>query len=229
MKKISGVLLLIICSVFVFTACASKKAYVLAKENIAEARHNMYLGEGENVRVTLMSGLREKDYVINGYCTDNIEFGVLTFELKTDITLPEVVNFVLNVGTLRNEGVLERNPYDGTLVCDVKKIIDSDEVITAKIIAGELVEGVELKSVTKNWNVSYLNALNLACSELNKELKGFIENGNFLGECYIKIVSDREVDENYFYWFVNFVSRNGKSYAVVIDPISNEVLAKKAA
>lgn len=227
MKKICVSILIVVCSVICFSACTNSKIYDMAVNNIAEARYNLYAGETENLKATLMSGVREKDYVINGYATTNVNFGVLTFKFKTEITLPETVNYVLTVGTTRYDGILEKNPYDGSFVCDVKTIIDTQEVVTAKIIAGEFVESVEVKSVTEKWNVNYLNALKLACSELKKELTTFVENDEFYGECYIKIINDDELEENHYLWYVNFVSRNGKNYAVVIDPISNEIMAKK--
>lgn len=209
-------------------ACGgSTKLYDYAKNNLAEVRQNLYVGESENLQVSLISGKREKDYVVNGFCTEPTEFGVLTFMFKTDVALPETVNYVLTVGTTRYDGVLEQNPYDGSFVCDVKKIIESSEVISAKIIAGEFVESVEVKSVTSNWNVNADNALKLACSELKQELNTFIENDEFYAECYIKIINDPDVDKDNYFWYVNFVGRNNKTYAVVINPISNEIMAKK--
>lgn len=224
MKKFFIVL---ICCSLLLCGCNSSKAYDFAVNNLAEVRYNLYATSTEDISVTLMSGKREKDYVVNGYCTDPIEFGVITFNVLADVVLPDVVNFVLTVGTTRYDGMLEKNPFDGSYVYDVKKIIDSGDVITAKIIAGDFVKDAELISVTKNFNVNWQNALKLACSELKNELNDFVEDGVFKGECYVKIINDDEVDDN-FYWYVNFVNRSGKNYAVVIDPISHEIMAKKS-
>ena len=222
-----GVLL---CGALLFSVgCANvNKFYNFANKNIAEVRKNMYVGETDNLKVSLISGLREKDYVINGFATELVEFGVLTFMFKTDVALPETVNYVLTIGTTRHDGVLEQNPYDGSFVCDVKKVVDSNDVITAKIIAGEFVESVEVVSVLSGWNVDDVNALKLACSELKSELNDFVENDEFYAECYIKIINDPDVDKNNYFWYVNFVGRNGKNYAVVINPVSNEIMAKKS-
>lgn len=225
MKKFLYVLLML--PMFLFAGCSNNNLFNLAKNNIAEARYNLYVGETENLKVMLTSGIRESDYVINGYCSDPCDFGVLTFNFKTQITLPETVNYVLTVGTVRFDGVLEQNPYDGSYVCDVKTIVNSSDVVSAKIIAGEFVESVELTCVNQNWNVDYIKALNLACDELNQKISTFIENDQFLGECYIKILNDDELGANCYYWYVNFVSRKGENYACIIDPISNEIMAKK--
>lgn len=205
--------------------CGYSRIYDMAHNNIAECRQVMYVGKTNNLSVDLISGTREQNYVVNGYCTDSIAFGVVTFKILTDINI-DTANYVLTIGTTRYDGILERNPYDNTYMCDVKALINTNDVITAKIIAGEFVESVELNNITADWNVNSDNALKLAVSELTKELKTFIENDEFKAESYIKIVNDDEVDETY-YWYVSFVGRNGKTYAVIIDPISNEILAKK--
>lgn len=224
MKKLYLSLLSIVC-VFILCGCGYSRIYDMTHSNIAECRQVMYVGKTNNLSVNLISGTREQNYVVNGYCTDSIAFGVLTFKLLTDINI-DTANYVLTIGTTRYDGILERNPYDNTYMCDVKTLINTNDVITAKIIAGEFVESVELNNITADWNVNSDNALKLAVSELTKELKTFIENDEFKAECYIKIVNDDEVNEMY-YWYVSFVGRNGKTYAVIIDPISNEILAKK--
>ena len=228
MKKLFKVGVLL-CGALLFSVGCSNVNYFykFANENIAEVRKNMYVGETDNLKVSLISGMREKDYVINGLATDLVEFGVLTFMFKTEVSLPETVNYVLTIGTTRYDGVLEQNPYDGSFVCDIKKVVNSADVITAKIIAGEFVESVEVKSVINGWNVDDANALKLACSELKGELNNFIENDEFYAECYIKIINDPDVDKNNYFWYVNFVGRNGNNYAVVINPVSNEIMAKK--
>ena len=224
MKKLYLSLLSTVC-VFILCGCGYSRIYDMAHSNVAECRQVMYVGKTNNLSVNLISGTREQNYVVNGYCTDSISFGVLTFKILTDINI-DTANYVLTIGTTRYDGILERNPYDNTYMCDVKTLINTNDVITAKIIAGEFVESVELNNITADWNVNSDNALKLAVSELTKELKTFIENDEFKAECYIKIVNDDEVNEMY-YWYVSFVGRNGKTYAVIIDPISNEILAKK--
>lgn len=199
----------------------------MAVNNLAEVRYNLYSGKTENVSATFMSGRREADYVVNGFCTKPKEFGVLTFKIDSKITLPKTVNFVLTVGTTRHDGVLEKNPFDGSFVFDLKTIIDGVEVINAKVIAGEFVEEVELMLVTKNFNINWDNALRIACKELEGSLREFVVDGEFKGEVYVKLICDEDILETY-YWYVSFVSRTGKNYSVIINPQTNEIMGKKS-
>ena len=154
MKKV----FVLICCLIMVSGC-SNKIYNKVVLNVAEVRQNLFTGKTDNIEVSLMSGMREEDYVVNGYCSTPIEFGVLTFKVNNQVVMPEQVNYVLTVGTARYDGVLEHNPFDGSYVADLKRIIDSEDVISAKIIAGEFVDSVELISVTKDFNVDFNQAL----------------------------------------------------------------------
>ncbi len=226
MKKICVLIISVFCLILM-CGCGYNNIVQLASENVAECREVMYVGSNQHIKVNMISGMRERNYVVNGYCTEGIEFGVITFTILDDIEIDNA-NYVLTVGTTRYDGLLERNPYDLTYMCDIKKNINTSEVVTAKIIAGEFVECVELVNITNNWNVNSDNALKIAVSQLSKQLKPFVDNGEFKGECYIKIVSDDEINDVY-YWYVSFVGRDNTKLAVIIDPISNEVLSSKSA
>lgn len=208
------------------SGCNTNRIYNMAIRNIAEVRVDLWENKTDNMSTTFISGYREEDYVVNGYCTDMIEFGVLTFDVNPSIVLPDVVNYVLTIDSTRYDGVLEHNPYNDTYVCDITKCVNASSVVVAKIIAGDFVETVELHPQTTNWVLDYKEALKVACGELEEYLEKFVENEQFCGECYIKILNDDEVNSTY-YWYINFVSRDGKNYAVVIDPNSSEIMAKK--
>ena len=107
----------------VFCLSCNNKYENLLKANTAEIRQFYMEGKTEDYDVNLICGMREKDYKINGYCTEPIEFGVLTFKMKNiedyDINIAQYVIFI---GTSRFDGVLEKNPFDSTLVADLKRI-----------------------------------------------------------------------------------------------------------
>ena len=91
---------------------------------------------------------------------------------------------------------------------------------------GDVVEDLQLQNLSINWKVDSKKALKIACKELSKDLAPLITN-EFLGETYIKIIKDTIVNNNSYYWYVNFVSRNGIYHSTIIDPMTSEILAKK--
>lgn len=223
MKYFAIIVLVINC--FFLGGC--NRCYNITKSSISEIRQNIFCGESDNFDVTFMSGYREKDYVINGYNTELIKFGIVTITVKNPniSTLNPAV--ALTIDTLRYESELEKNPFDGTYVADIGVVVDDDlPSISIKLFLGEVVEELTLNNLTTDWKVDSLKALKISCKTLSKELEPLIDK-NFLGEVYIKIIKDTILDDGSYYWYVNFVSRNGIYHSTIIDPLTSEILAKK--
>ena len=219
------VFFLVLINSFLLGGC--NKYYKLTKSSIAEIRHNVFVGSSDNLDITFMSGKREKDYVINGYNTELVDFGIITITIKNPNLKLSDPTFALTIDTLRYEEVLEKNPFDGTYVADIGVVVDNSlSSMTIKVFMGELIEEIQLNNLSYDWKLNSYDALKLACKTLKNELKSLITN-EFLGEVYIKIIKDTIVDDGSYYWYVNFVSRNGIYHSTIIDPLTSEILAKK--
>ena len=123
MKKLV-IFCLIISSLFL-AGCNS--VYREVSKTVSEVRYSIYLGETDTIKATFMCGKREKDYVINGYNTPLIDFGIVTIALKKSATTDNA-KIVLTVDTNRYEDTLEKNPFDDTLVADLKIIPTASEI-----------------------------------------------------------------------------------------------------
>lgn len=223
MKKFC-VIFLILISCVPLCACNNYKSL---KSNLSEIRQNIFVGSSENFDITFMSGKREKDYVVNGYNTELIDFGIITITTNFEVDASISPSFALTVETLRYEDILEKNPFDGTYVADIKVLVDDNiSSITVKIFMGEIVEEITLNNLSCSWEVSPYSALKIAYKNLSDELAPLMRK-EFLGEVYIKIIKDTILNNNNYYWYVNFVSRNGIYHSIIIDPMTSEILAKK--
>jgi len=209
----------------IFSGCSNKYETYLC-ENISEVREFMLEGKSDNISVNFIGGKRETDYVINGYSTDLIDFGVLTFVLDDvdnyDVSL---ANYVLIVGSVRYDGELQQNPFDGTLVVDIGKIIDYNQNVYAKLIIGDYSKEVKLQLVNKDFKINHNDVIKLVVSEYKTELSKIIEDGNFLGEVYIKIINDADENVGDYYWYINIVSRDKGNLSMLISPYTKEILA----
>lgn len=220
MKKYIFAIVLICSSIL--CSCSSNTLNKVGA-SLSEIRQVFYVGETDTFKATFMCGKREKDYVINGYNTDLIDFGVVTITLKKSTTLKNP-RISMTANTNRYESELEENPFDGTYVCDLKLITNVDG-ITLKIYYGSKTEQVELKNISSAWKVDCNQALKVACKQLKSELKPLIDT-EFKGETYVKIIEDTKVNKGNYYWYVTFVGRNGVKHTVIIDPSSGNILAK---
>ena len=210
---------------FCITGCTNKYENLL-KSNTAEVREFMLEGEEKGVKANLVCGLREKEYKINGYATELIEFGVLTFELENineyDTNL---ANFVLLVGTSRYDGILERNPFNDTLVADIKTIIDKNENIVAKVIIGEFSQEIHLKPINKDWKIDSEDVYKIVADKFRKEINYLNRENVFEAEVYIKILNDADDYKGDYYWYVSIIGRKGGTLSLIISPYSKDVLA----
>ena len=183
-------------------------------------------GKSDNINASLICGLREKDYVINGYATELIEFGILTFDIENINDYDEkIATYVLLVGTVRYDGDLQKNPFDNTLVADIKTIINSSENVTAKIIIGDFTQEIKLKNVCNNWSVDSEEVYKIVAKNFKDDIKKLIINNVFNGEVYVKIINDADINVGDYYWYVNIVNRTGRKLSLIISPHTSEILA----
>lgn len=214
---------LIICSLFVFSSCQNKYEVYL-RNNTSEIRKCIFVGECEDFECSLILGEREKNYIVNGYSGDCVEFGIISFDFQEKESL-ESGNFALTVGTEKISGDLKINPIDNTLVADIKKTFDCDKKVYAKICMGKYEKELQLKCVNNNWKVQSEDVYNILSQKLKKEVSSFVASNTFEGEVYIKILNDKDINVSDYYWFVNIIGRNGNRLSAIISPQTKEILA----
>lgn len=215
----------LILGLFALTSCTNKYENLL-RYNTAEVREFVFEGETADVKANLICGKREKEYKVNGYATELIEFGVLTFEVNNIDEYDETIaKYVLLVGTDRYDGDLQKNPFDSSLVVDIKKIIDKNLPVKAIITIGEFSREIELKYLCQDWKVTSDDVYSIVASKYKDEIMKLNDNNIFNGEIYIKILNDKDIYKGDYYWYVNLISRNGGSLSMIISPFTKEILA----
>lgn len=196
--------------------------------NIAEFREFAFYGKDEQISASLMCGVREREYKINGYATDLVEFGVLTVTINDDSLERDDAKYVLFVGTKKFVGILQTNPYDGTLVADIKQIIDKNSNVSCVIELGEKDLSLKLSDVGKDWVIKSNDCLRFLARGYGEKLKTFIEKGEFKGEVYIKIMNDENDLVADFYYLISVYGRNGRSINIILSPTTGVVLASNS-
>lgn len=208
------------------TGCIKTK-YSYLKDNIAECRELVFEGEKDNIKSSLICGIRETDYVMNGHATKPKEFGVLTFVIDNieafDVTKAK---YVININSTRYDGDLVQNPFNKSLVADIGKLVDKDSKINAKIIIGEFDCEIRLSLVGGDFKIDADKALEIFADNYEDEISSLIKKGALNGEVYLKLVNDADQNISDYYWYVNMVSRENKNYSLIISPYTGEALAK---
>ena len=228
MKKfICLVLLLVTCVIFI-DACSSKLAEQM-QSSIAEVHYNIYVGASDEVSCTYSGGKREQTYLLNGYSTPLVDFGLLTFVVDNTNATDDTPTFTLNYNNTTLDGVLEKNPYDGSYVADIRKIIDNVPNMIATIRMGSYTKSINLLPISPNWKITYNDALQIAIQQNKKLIKNlFVRNKNFEGEIYIKVLHDHTNNgTDIYYWFVSVLGRDGNKLGVLVDNMTGKIVATK--
>ena len=208
-----------------FFGCSTNTEKYL-RQNTAELREYLYEGSSDGVCASLIFGKREKNYIVNGYATELVEFGVLTFDVPKDIQIDETIaKYVVTVGTTRYSGDLQKNPFENTLVADIKKNISGVQSVTAKIIAGEFVKEIKLVCINENWKIKSADVYSLVAKAFKNDFAKMINNNSFAGELYIKIINDSDENTSDYYWYVCVIGRTGGRLSLIVSPKTGEILA----
>ena len=214
--------------IFVFMAISSillvscnRNNMELYKANISEARYNYYYAEAQGYLVSFTSGIRESDFKLDGYHTENIEFGVITIILPKDIEYSGVATYRIEYDNKLASGTLEQNPFDGSLMADTGFAIDDVDLVI-KFKLGDVSMAFNMKDMSNNFNMDYVGALELFVN--NVDMDDFIVDKEFEAELYIKIMHDDTIDSVYYY-LIRVIGRDGRVLSGMINPISGELMA----
>jgi len=224
MKRLFVVICLAILGLTLSACGTNKKDLVL--DNIAEVRYNVFAGENENYVASFMSGERESPYAVNGICEKKVEFGMLNIKYKTEDS-PIVAQYSLKIDDKVYNGNLEYNNYENTLMVDIQSVVNDDAQITLIVTTNKGEEKCDLIPKTKDLEITWRTALDIAMQTLGKEVDEYVVKGKFNGEVYIKIITDLNATFDTYYWYVSIVGTNGNCNGVIIDTQTGEVIAKK--
>lgn len=214
--KIYVVSLFALVGIFSLVGCNTSLEEKIS-QNVSEYRQNFFIGVGEQFSATFTDGKRESEFVTNGEKTPLVDFGVIV--VKTQNLSQK--DFVFKINEEEIKGTLEVNPFDNSLVVDLKRKVDKDDQLTLTIDG----ESVALVCLSKDWKVDYNSAFDIFVHKNKKVLASCCSKDNFEGEIYIKLVSDKQ-DMSNIYYYVLCVTKKGDIIANLIDVSSGEILQK---
>jgi hypothetical protein len=83
-----------------------------------------------------------------------------------------------------------------------------------------------MQSVFNSQIIEYTQALKIAVSKLKTQIASMTKNGKLKGEIYILLVQNPINVSGEFYWYVALKDTHGKTFGMLIDPISEKILAE---
>ena len=194
-------------------------------DNMSEYREVMLQGRAEGVYATLISGLREKDYKMDGVSTEKIPFGVITVDLSCGAS--ESYSYNLFVGTKKYEGVFGINPHNNTLIADIGQCVDANENVVMDIVGGDSKISVKLKNVNLNWTISAIDCVEILLGKYKSQIKSLYDNNDFMAEVYLKIIDEWDKYGEEFFLYISIVAKDDRCISMLISPYTGDILASK--
>lgn len=219
MKKVLTFIIIVVMAV-------SLVGCVGGKDNSISYKQTAYLiGECDEFNLTVISGLRESPYVMDGERGDLVEFCTITLKPSSNDGVNVSYTYEVTVEGESYTGSLNKDTFGTTLSGDIG--VDIGDSITNIVIKfGEETETVMLENMMANSLISSDDALSIAEDALQDTLSKLPEEDK--REVYLKFVSDIVGEESVYYWYVAYVGEGGRYSAVLIDIVSGDIIAKRA-
>lgn len=226
MKKKILCLLVLVASLFGLSACKSTK--IDLNDYLIEERNSIFTAEDSDYSVTFSTGMREKNYALDGVKNEMVDFAVLTLaRIDRQPIQTSACEYILTINDEVLRGNLAKSELDNTFSCDLEKAVSAESQIHVQINFDGYTFEKDLANTTSEFTVDKAAAIKLANSELGEELNNFNKDKNNF-EAVMKIVKDYSSSEvKNYYWYVGVVAKNGETLGVLIDAVSGEVIAKK--
>ncbi len=226
MKKFYFFIFIMIFASLIFVSCVDN-TYNLALNNLSEIRNQILIAEDEDIYMTFMSGKREKDYNLDGVSNELIDFSIINlyFKDKNYEYNEKKVEYSLTIDETLYSGEMINNPYDNSFVIDLGLLVDELNSLDITIKVNEESKTYTLNNISKAWKYSNEKALETVCKDLKDYLQQEIKDNKLNAEVVIKIVYNNDLSDTY-YWYVQIVTINGNTYTELVNPQTNEILAK---
>ena len=207
---------------FAFKGCSNKNSQKTnGLENyLSEYRKNLFVGKTSNYLITFTSGQRESTYIMDGECSNLVDFGVITIKFNSAFG-GQKLQYELKVNDDTYTGELEINPYDKTLVADIQRQVDDNAQMSIYLV--DFDETIELQCWSKNFEYNYKDALEIFAFSHKEAIENNTLNGTLNGEIYIKLVAENN-NMNDIYWFVCLVFKNSDTTASLISVKTGQIL-----
>ncbi len=182
-------------ALFLIFCLLYKISYGKTQQNLmcSQIEYDYFYLKTDYYTATLRFGVRERFFRHDGIRTQKKEYGVLTVQFYGDVPYAQNIVARLKVNNEELIQILEKNPFDSSFMCDLKKVYNFDTFML--YMDNVDFEYHKFVRITEQFNSNYNKALNFSF----KELKSFIDENIDDIECYLTL---KQVNSQYFWYFL---------------------------
>lgn len=215
MKKTFIIIFLLFFSFIFFVACENNKKI---ENNISEITKIYFQGESaDNDLICFISvGERENPYKVDGVHNPVCDFSLISLKLSN--CTYEQIKICLIVNDEESEVILYHNPISDIYINDIGYALNENDVI--KVGYGEI--NFNVYNISKDFKIDYQKALDISFEKFSEQISSLYKNGQFMGECYLKILSNS--NNNQLFWYFSIQTVTQKTMNLILSVDSGEVV-----
>ena len=217
MKKL--VLLVVLAVVTTLSGCTT--ALEKRNQNLSELRDEVMIAKTDEMSVTLISGVRENPFEVNGQTGERTDFTVVT--LSPTVVAECDYAFTVKIGEEIRSGNFTRHPIKNTYSFELP--IRAKGEVFLSVTSQEKTTEFNLVSVKSEKTISAEKALEIAEQRLRESIKSVTVDGKLNCEIFIRYIENPISSEENYFWYIAYAPEKYTTFAVLVDPISGEVVA----
>lgn len=222
MKKFSLLLIILLCPIVLF-GCTLGSSKI--EDYMSELTKVYFKGtdvEHPNIRASISVGTRETPYKIDGIHQKTCDFSLISINFN-EIFDEETIKASITINEESKEIELYYNPINSSYMNDLGYALNDTDTIT--LIYNDY--NITFTNITKDFKVDYKKAIEVASEKLKAEIEPLWNNGNFMGECYLEILTLQEGNFDQLFWYFRVVTQDNQTYKIVISTADeNETLTE---
>lgn len=222
MKKRIFVITTAICvlTALCFSLAACNRNPDKDKTNVSRLTTAFYVGENDTFAVSVDVGKREKDFIADGVATNVEDFREITvLPLKTNNY--ESLSFSLLAEGKTLEGTLAVNSYGEYTATVALNFVPTSVEITF----GTTTQHIELNNVLAD-ALTPEDVINIAKTEFRALIDAESASGELKREIYVKVITGDRIN---YYYYVSFIGEGTDYWAMLIEPVSGNVISRRPA
>jgi len=223
LKGLSLVFVLMI-ALTVFAACNKEKDKYW--DNISELRTDVFKHSDDNFAITAMSGYRETHFSLDGIAHKKVEFTVVTVVPASALSADTGVEYAIKIGEDGFSGSMLKHPFNESFSIEVPRATNGAS-ITISVTAGENTTSTELVTQFTSEMIDYQRAFEIAQKRLKDKFDALTVDKKLKAEIFIRFIENPLNTSGGYFWYVALVDSAHNTYAVLIDPINENILAER--
>lgn len=232
MKRILfiGITILLVTALALFAACGGKgktEGKTGLEKRVSTYHDAVFVGANEDFGVSFITGEAEKLIVIDGEVGETAPFATLTVTPLSSALFNNTYTYLLKGETGEKTGELVKDVIGASFSAEVPAAEEIGKVLSLTVIAEGILESEVTLANKLEGALTWREILAVAEKELAEVITAESDTGNLQREIYIKLVNALSDSDAPYYYYVSFIKSPSDYWALLLDPMTGEVISKK--